>query len=260
MVLLRRVVLSVAAICLLLPDSAAGQESNNHLSRGALLLWGGVSGLGLAAAYINPRGEGWLVSDEAALPLGIITGLGSALIASFGAGGVEPSISRRPRLRAAAGTGVGFDLDYSVGVRYPVGPNFEIDAAVLIVSNSWERSETQTRCGPVIGCITGTFLTEYSSEQSVTALVRGVRRLSPNPEWNPSVYLGAGPGFVHVETEVGTEESTALVLDLGLGLERGRRYRWTAETGTRLVPLGSLDQARLDDPSWYLRLGLAWGG
>mgnify|MGYP001826928448 FL=1 len=91
-------------------------------------------------------------------------------------------------------------------------------------------------------------------------MVRAVRRLSPSPKWNPSVYLGAGPGFVHVETEVGTEESTALVLDLGLGVERGRRYRWTAETGTRLVPLGSLDQVRLDDPSWYLRLGLAWGG
>ncbi len=206
------------------------------------------------------RGEGWLVSDGAALPIGIITGLGSALIASFGADGVEPSIGRRPRLRATAGTGVGFDLDYSVGVRYPVGPNFEIDAAVLIVSNSWERSETQTRCGPIIGCITGTFLTEYASEQSVTAMVRAVRRLSSNSRWNPTVSLGAGPGVVHIETEAGTQESTALVLDLGLGLERGRRYRWTAETGARLVPLGSLDEVRLDDPSWYLRLGLAWGG
>ncbi len=260
MVLLRRVVLAVVAICLILPGSAAGQQPNSHLSRGALLLWGGVSGLGLAVAYINPRGEGWLISDEAALPVGIITGLGSALIASFAAGEVEPSISRRPRLRVSAGTGVGLDLDYSVGVRYPVGPDFEIDAAVLIVSNSWERYETETRCGPVIGCITGTFLTEYAWEQSVTALVTGVRRLGATPKWNPRVSLGVGPGLTHVETQAGTEESTALVLDLGLGIERGRRYRWTAETGTRLVPLGSLDQVRLDDPTWYLRVGLAWGG
>jgi hypothetical protein len=260
MVLLRRVVLSLVAICLILPESAAGQEPNSHISRGALLLWGGVSGLGLAAAYINPRGEGWLVSDEAALPLGIITGLGSALITSFAADDVEPSISRRPRLRVTVGTGVGLDLDYSVGVRYPVGPDFEIDAAVLIVSNSWERYVTETRCGPVIGCITGTFLTEYAWEQSVTALVRGVRRLGANPKWNPTVSVGAGPSSIHVETEAGTQESTALVLDFGLGMERGRRYRWTAETGTRLVPLGSLDEVRLDNPTWYLRLGLAWGG
>lgn len=260
MIRLRRVILAVAAICLLVPGSAAGQEPNSHLSRTALLLWGGASGLGLAVAYINPGGEGRLVSDEAALPLGIITGLGSALIASFGAGGFEPSVSRRPRLRATGGTGVGFDLDYSVGFRYPVGPNLEIDAAVLILSNSWARFETQTRCGSFIGCITGKFRTEYASEQSVTALVRAVRRLGANPTWNPTVSLGAGPGFVHVETETGTQESTALVLDLGLGIERGRGYRWTVETGTRLAPLGSLDQARLDDPSWYLRLGLAWGG
>ena len=260
MVLFRRVVLSVVAICLILPESGAGQEPNSHLSRRALLLWGGVSGLGLAVAYINPPGEGWLVSDGAALPLGIVTGLGSALIVSFAAGEVDPSIGRRPRLRVTAGTGVGLDLDYSLGVRYPVGPDFEIDAAVLIVSNSWERHETETRCGPFIGCITGTFLTEYAWEQSVTALVRGVRRLSANPKWNPTVSLGAGPGLTHVETEDGTQESTALVLDLGLGIERGRRYRWTAETGTRLVPLGSLDQVRLDNPTWYLRLGLAWGG
>ncbi|MEJ2541861.1 MAG: hypothetical protein P8188_18155 [Gemmatimonadota bacterium] len=260
MVLLRRVVLSVVAICLILPDSAAGQEPGSHLSRGALLLWGGVSGLGLAVAYINPPGEGWLISDGAAFPVGIVTGLGSALIASVAAGEVEPSIRRRPRLRVAGGTGVGLDLDYSVGVRYPVGPDFEIDAAVLIVSNGWERYETETRCGPFIGCITGTFLTEYAWEQSVTALVRGVRRLGADPNWNPTVSLGVGPGLTHVETEAGTERSTALVLDFGLGMERGRRYRWTAETGARLVPLGSLDQVRLDNPTWYLRLGVAWGG
>lgn len=258
--LLRRVVLSIIAVCLILPESAAGQEPNSHLSRGALLLWGGVSGLGLAVAYINPPGEGWLISDGAAFPIGILTGLGSALITSFAADELDPSISRRPRLRVAAGTGVGLDLDYSVGVRYPIGSHFEIDAAVLIVSNSWERYETETRCGPFIGCITGTFLTEYAWEQSVTALVRGVRRLGADSKWNPTVSLGAGPGLTHVETEAGTQKSTALVVDFGVGMERGRRYRWTAETGTRLVPLGSLDEVRLDNPTWYLRLGLAWGG
>jgi hypothetical protein len=207
------------------------------------------------------QARGGVISDEAALPLGIITGLGSALIVSLAAREVDPSIGRRPRLRVTAGNGVGFDLDYSVGYRIPVGPNYEIDAAVLVVSNSSEKHETQTRCiGGFFECITGTFLTEYSYEQSVTALVRGVRRLNPNSEWNPTVSLGAGPGFVHVETQAGGQEGTGLVLDVGLGVERGQRSRWTATTGTRLVPLGSLDQVRLDNPTWYLRLGLAWGG
>jgi hypothetical protein len=263
MIAFRRVVLAVVTVCLLLPEGAAGQEANSHLSRGALLLRGGVSGFGLAFAYIYPPGEGGLISDETALPLGIITGLGSALIASLAAREVDPSIGRRPRLRVTAGTGVGFDLDYSVGYRFPVGPNYEIDAAVLVVSNSWEKHAPEDCSGLIFGCLgwgDGTVRTDYAYEQSVTALVRGVRRLSPNPGWNPTVSLGAGLGFVHAETEAGVHEGTGLVLDVGLGVERGQRSRWTATTGTRLVPLGSLDQVRLDNPTWYLRLGLAWGG
>jgi hypothetical protein len=256
---LRRTVLAFAVFWLVLPGLTRAQEASSRVSRVALLLGGGIAGAGLAFAYISPRGEGWLVSDETAIPLGVATGLGAALIAGFRGDRLAPSLGRRPRLRVTAGTGAGLDLDYSVAYRFPVG-SYEVDAGVLVVNNSWDRFETQTRCGGILGCITGTFLTDYASEQIVTALVRLVRPLSPDSEWHPTITVGAGPSLLHAETEAGEYESTGLTFDAGLGIERGQGYRWTAETGLRIMPLGAVDQVDVDGPTWYARVGIAWGG
>jgi len=255
----RRAAVLTVLVCLLSPGEGRGQQERNGLPGGVLALWGAVAGTGLAVVYISPPGEGWLVSDEVALPFGVVLGLGTALLANAAASDIDSSAGRRPRFRVTAGTGGKLDLDYSVGYRHPIGPRTELDAAILIMNDTWEQFETQTRCG-ILGCITGTYLTGYSYQQSVTALVRGIHHFSATSSWNPTVAVGGGPTVVHFESKSGESRHTGLLLDAGAGIERGHRYRWTATTGVRVTPIGSSDEATVDDFTWYVRLGVALGG
>jgi hypothetical protein len=249
----------VLACCLLGPVGAHGQLPDNSLSAAALAVWGAISGAGLAAAYMDPSGEGWLVSDDAALPLGVAVGIGSALLVHSAGNDVAPSASRRPRLRVTAGLGGHFDLDYSLAYRRPLGDRSELETAILIVNDSWERVEVQTRCGGFFGCITGNFLTAYSYQQNVSVVVRGMRELVSNSPWNPTVAVGGGAGIIHVESDTNESRHAVIPLDVGVGIERGQRYRWTTTAGVR-VTLGSAGPARIDNPTWYARIGLALGG
>ena len=246
--------------CLLSPLVCQGQQERNDLSGGRLALWGGLSGAGLALAYVNPPGEGWLVSDESALPFGVALGLGAAVIVRAAGRDTDVSIGRRPRLRVSVGTGGELDLDYSLAYRQPLGSRSELDVAILVASDTWERLETQTRCGGILGCITGTFLTDYAYQQSVTALLRGILHLAATSAWSPTISVGGGPTVLHVESAGAASRHTGVLLDAGAGIEHGRRYRWTAATGVRATPIGSVDEASIDDLTWYVRVGLALGG
>jgi hypothetical protein len=248
--------------CLLSPTTCLGQQNQelNRLSGGVLALWGGLSGLGLAAAHVNPPGSGWLVSDGTALPVGIALGLGAALIVHTAGRNSDPSLGRRPRLRFSVGTGVNPDVEYSLGFRQPIGTQWEMDAAILVASDTWERIETQTRCAYLLGCYTGSFITAYTYQQSVTAHIGGVRHLSRTSALNPTIFVAGGPTVTDVASDEGTSRHAGVALVGGLGIERGQRYRWTGATGVRLTPVGSSDQAAIDDFIWYVRIGLALGG
>ncbi len=260
----RSAVLATAiACCLLLPAASEGQHARHGVVHDVLrpLAWGALTGLGLAVAYSNPTGEGWLVSDEAALPLAVAAGLGTALLVRRASAGLERSEGRRPRLRVSAGTGGEMDWDYALAYRTPLGERFEVDAAILVVNDTWETIETETRCGGLFGCITGDFVTDYRYQQSVSALIRGVYPLRRTTRWNPALAVGGGPTVVHVETPgVPASRRTGLLLDAALAVERGGGRRWTAATGFRLTPVGAGNEADIDNGTWYVRFGLAWGG
>ena len=250
----------MVSCCLVSPDASLAQQSRTDRSAALFVLSGGVAGAGLALAYVIPPAEGWLVSDEAAFPIGVAAGLAAALTVRVAARNADPSAARSPRLRVDAGAGGKFDLDCSLGYRQPLGDRSELDAAILISSDTWERHEVETRCDPILGCITGTFLTAYSYQQSVTVLVRGIRHLAATSAWSPTIFVGAGPTVMRSESQDRSSRHTGLTLDGGLGVERGRRYRWTAVIGVRAIPLGSVDEATIDEPSWYVRIGVAWAG
>jgi hypothetical protein len=248
--------------CLLSPTLCRGQQIQepDRVSGVVLALWGGLSGLGLAAAHVNPSGPGLLMSDETAFPLGLAVGVGTALVVHAAGRSFDPTVGRRPRLRFSAGSGGSPDVEYSLGIRQPVRTNWEVDASILVASDTWERSETQTRCSLLIGCYTGNFITAYSYQQSAAAHVGGVRHLSATSEWYPTIFAAGGPTVTSISSDDGTSRHTGISVGGGVGVERGGRYRWTGVTGVRLTPIGSTPQATLDDFTWYVRLGLALGG
>ena len=251
----------VIAYGALVPAAVAAQDAPSR-SRSVFrpLVGGTAAGLGLAIALINQPGEEWLLSDGSALPLSVAAGLVTAFVVRGRSSGLERADGRRPRLRIAVGGGQGMSWDVSLGYRAPVGERLELEGMVLVVNDTWELIETETRCSDILGCFTGQFLTDYRYGQSVAALARGSYALMPNSAWRPALALGAGPVVLHVEPQdQPATRRTGVLLDGSLAVERGGRSRIIAEVGYRIVASGSAAGAELYRGGWSLRSGLALG-
>ena len=229
------------------------------------LLGGSVAGLGLAISYIQQPGEAWLVDDETAFPLAMAMGIASAYIVRAHSAGLGPTEARRPRLRLMGGGGGDMDWDLSLGYRAPAGSRFAIEGSLLVVNDTWELIETETRCSEFFGCITGEFLTDHRYEQAVALLGRGVYELRPRESLTPTIALAAGPVLVHVDRE-GTPAArrTGMLLEGVIGIESGVRTRWVVEAGYRVVGGGGGgggggSEAQSYGGGWTLRSGLALG-
>ncbi len=248
------------ACCALFPATSGGQEARRNEGQALLrpTLEGIAAGLGLAFAYINPSGEGWLIGDGTALPLALATGLGTAFAVRGASSGLDPTDRRRPRLRVAAGVGSGMNWDYSLGYRAPIRERGELEGMVLVISDSWERIETQTRCD-FLGCITGEFLTDYLYQQSVAALARAALSLRPSATWSPALVIGAGPILAHVESQGRASKRAGLLLDGALAVEFGGKSRWTGEAGLRVIASSPGSETSHYRGGWSLRIGRAHG-
>jgi hypothetical protein len=251
----------VMAICALFPATSGGQEARRNEGQGLLrpTIEGIAAGLGLAFAYINPSGEGWLVGDGTALPLALATGLGTAFAVRGASSGLEPTEGHRPRLRIAAGVGSGMNWDYSLGYRAPISERGELEGMVLVASHTWERIETQTRCG-FFGCITGEFVTDYRYRQSVAALARGAFALWKGATYRPALVIGGGPILAHVESQGRPASKRAgLLLDGALAVDFGGKSRWTGEAGLRVIASSPGTETGHYRGGWSVRIGRALG-
>lgn len=203
-------------------------------SRLATTVFGGIAGLGLAVAYIAPDADAWLVSDERAFVTGVAGGLVAGLLADGFPRG-ETS-SEAARLTVTAGMGSAVDFDYSVSYRVPLRERTAVEGALLVMSDSWERVERETRCSFLFGCITGDFVVDHRYRQNVGILVRGIYALRPAGAWNPGLTLGAGPVIAHTATPDNPDARAAgLLADVAVTVGRGARTRWNAEAGYRLT-------------------------
>jgi hypothetical protein len=254
----------IIVACLALGSPAAAQTAPDAgtptAGRFATAVYGGLAGLGLAVAYIAPDGEGWLVSDEMALPVAGLTGLVVGLLAP----GISPPAGTDGpgRVVVTAGAGRGMDWDYSLSYRVPVRPRLAVEGALLVMSESWERIATETRCGMIIGCITGDFVVDHRYRQNVAALMRGHYRWRPGSSWDPALVLGAGPVLAHAETADTPEgaRTAGFLLDAGVTVGRGARARWHAETGYRQIVAGDMaGTGHMSGPYLRLGVGLATG-
>lgn len=248
----------------LFPNALAAQSTDRSFANDVLVptLTGGMAGLGLAVAYIRPPGGSWLAPNEAALPLAVATGIGVAFLVRGTSKSFEPTAARRPRLWAGVGAGGASDWDYAVGYRTPISERLTLDAAVVIVNDTGEKIETETRCSGGLApfCTTGDFITDYRYQQSVTTMVRAMYSLRPASGWNPALVFGGGPSAVHVAAAERPESThTGLLLTGALTVERGRRSRLLAETGFRVTPLLGGEDASIGKGAWFLRIGLGFG-
>jgi hypothetical protein len=252
----------VFACCTLFPRTSSAQEARTNRRQGIVrpVIEGMAAGLGLAFAYVNPSGEGWLIDDGTAIPLALATGLGTAFAVRGASSRLDAAESRRPRLRVAGGAGGGMKWDYSLGYSAPIRERGQLGGMVLVSTDSWERIETQTRCDPFFGCFTGDFLTGYRYAQAIAALARGAFHLGPNTSSMTALVIGAGPMMTHVAThDRPASKHTGLLLDGGLAVELGSRSRWTVEAGVR-VAVPSADAATGHyRGGWSLRVGRALG-
>ena len=247
------------ACCTLLPETAGAQDARPSSRRSVFgpLFGGAVAGLGLAVGLINQDGDAWLIDDEAALPLSLVAGLAGAFVVRAQSAGLAPMEPRRPRMRLTAGLGNGMDWDVALGYRAPVRERLEVEGLLLVINESWELIETETRCSP-IGCITGDFVTDHAYEQSVAALARGAVHLRPRERVTPSFSIAGGPILLHVdEFEEPRSRSAGLLLDGAIGLEAGLRSRWIIEAGYRLIAGGR--SAAVYGGGWSVRAGWALG-
>lgn len=122
------------------PGECGERPEPDDLSLGWLAFWGALSGAGMAVAYIAPPGDGWLVADETALPAGIVIGLGTALLVKAAAPDTDRLGGRRPQLRVAAGRGGTHDAGYSIAYRQPFGASWELEASLLVSSDTRETT------------------------------------------------------------------------------------------------------------------------
>ena len=212
-------------------------------------------GAGLALAYIAPQGEGWLVSDESALPLFTVGGVAAAFVARGLSSRLDPDDPHRPQFRLAAGRSDKTELDYSLAVRAPLSSRFDIQAAVFLASNDWERTAIEERCDIFLGCFTGNYIVDAKYQQSISAIVSGVYAVRTTSRFNTTIAFGAGPAMTKVENheEVRTTRAGAIA-ELLLGVDYGKRNRWTLEAGTRVITGTSHNT-----PVVQFRLGRAFG-
>ena len=249
-------VLAASMICgSLVPAWLLAQDEPRPSRLWRPLLGGGVAGLGLAISYIQQPGEAWLLDDETALPIAMAAGLASAFIVRAHSSDLSPTEARRPRLRLTAGGGSGMDWDLSLGYRAPAGQRFALEGTVLVVNESWELIETETRCSDFFGCITGRFLTDYRYEQTLGLLGRGVYELRPRESLTPTVALTAGPVLLHVDREGAPAARRAgMLVEAVVGIESGVRTRWIVEGGYRYVGGGGAGHSYRG--GWSLRSGV----
>lgn len=255
----------LAAVLTLAPPTARAQDVTPKPARRSPwrvvrpLLEGAASGTGLAFAYINSGGEGWLVSDATAFNAALAAGIGGALGVYAASGGLAATAPDQPRLRLAVGLASGADHDVSLAVRVPVRGRLSLEAAALVRNATSERFAEETRCVPIVGCFTATFLVDHRYEQSIAGLVRAAYRLPALGAVTPVLSAGAGPMATHVDREgVPAIRYDDLLMDGGLALELGRVSRWTIEADLRGPVRRGVDGARTG-PELALRVGRAFG-
>ena len=252
-----QIVSALAVACVAAAPLVAGAQEDRYPPRTSAVqtfIEGLVAGAGLGVAYVNPYGEGWLVSDETALPAAALTGLTAAFVTRVLSARQHPAEKRRPRFSASLGRSSTTSLDYALGVRVPVASRFDAHVALLTASDSWDSVATETRCG-MLGCFTADYVVDERHEQSVSATVGGVFTPGVRSRFHPTVALGAGPIATNVETfENGRSRKTGIVADAMLGVEYGSRSRWTAEVGARMVR-----GTAAEGTSVQVRVGRAFG-
>ena len=194
------------------------------------LLEGAAGGTALAAGYIGSGDSGWLVSDATAFNAALATGITAAL---------------------------GADHDVSLALRAPVRGRLALEALALVRNANRERVARETRCG-FFGCTEGTYVVDHRYEQSLAGLLRAAYRVPLSPRLTSVVTVGAGPMATHVDAEgVPATRRDDLLLDVGVGLERGRVSRWTVEANVR-GPVPRATGARTG-PELAVRVGRAFG-
>ena len=246
---------AIAAIALLAPDFAGAQASDNRRASGLrTFIRGVVGGGGLAMAYISPQGEGWPVSDETALPLFTATGLATAFVVRGMSSRLDPDETHRPQFRMALGRSEKTKTDYSLALRAPISERFDVQGAVFLASNDWEKVARETRCDIFIGCFTANFVVDAKYQQSMAAIVSAVYSFRRGSDFSNTISLGAGPVMTKIEDhdEVRIMRSGALA-ELMLGLELGGQSRWTIDAGARVIT-----GAGHDKPVIQLRVGRAY--
>ena len=257
--------LTLLAVLALTPPAVRAQDAAPKPPRRSAwsivrpLLEGAASGTGLAFAYINAGGEGGLMSDATAFNAALAAGIGGALAVYAGSTGLRADAPDRPRLRLALGLASGADQDVSLAVRVPVRGRLSLEAAALVRNATWERSAEETRCAPIIGCFTSTFVVDHRYEQSVAGLVRAAYRLPAVGAVTPVLSAGAGPMATHLDREgVPAARFDDTLVDVGLGFEVGRVSRWTIEVDARGPVRRGMDGARTGS-ELSLRVGRAFG-
>ena len=235
-------VIALAACCTLLLSSAQAHAQEVQRGRWSTLRTAGegtLAGLGLGFALVNPSPEDWPVADPAAVTAAVAAGVVAAFATRGASRGLDPASTRRPRLRMAVGAGAGPDWDYSLAYRAPLGGRWDLEGAIQAGSEEWQRIVTETRCNSFFGCITGDFLVDHRYRQSIAAALRGAYHLRAGDRASTVLTLGAGPMISHHEAEGHpATRHTSLGLDAGVGVDVGRRSRWTVEVQARTAVPG----------------------
>ena len=237
-------------------DTTARRRGPGSLVRP--VLEGALGGAGLATAYVAGGNSGWLIRDENAVRVALATGVAGALAVYVASTRLAPDATDRPRLRAAFGVGSQAEGEYSLGLRAPVFRRVALDGLLLVRSASSARTETQTRCGIILGCRTGAYVVAERREQSVAALVRGALSIPAGDAVTAVLTAGAGPMASRLDETPGASRRRDDVLaSAGVGLEFGRVSRWTVEFEARgPVPTWRGDET---SPEFAVRVGRAFG-
>src|SRR5687768_15809207 len=111
-------VYAFAMMCVVAGPATAGAQDERFPPRPGVFQTfaeGLAAGLGLGVAYINPYGEGWIISDETAFPAAAATGLAAAFVTRALSTSQHPAEGRRPRFSATVGRSDKTSLDYALG-------------------------------------------------------------------------------------------------------------------------------------------------
>lgn len=230
------------------PTAAQAPDDHPVTFAAASALLGGLAGLGLAVAIVQPDIRALGASDELVTPAAAFAGMAMGLVAY-----VTGRSDHAGRIRASAGTSTAQLWEYSLAFRVPVAHPIAVEAVALVANETWEQTDVQQRCNLGI-CVTGDVLIDARYEQVVSGLVRVVVDPWPTSPWRPSLAVGGGPARVAVERlDQATELRTGMLLDATVGVEP---HGWTVEVGLRV---GALDTERRAETAGYFRLGYTWG-